>query len=96
MNEYLLLIHNNAKSRATAAEWELFIQGASASGFFAGGSEVGARTLIGNQATANITHQVVGYMRFTTDDRPKLLALLETHPVVRHGGTVELCELPKT
>jgi hypothetical protein len=39
---------------------------------------------------------LAGYMRFDTDDKPRLLQLLAQHPVVVHGGTVELCELPKS
>lgn len=64
--------------------------------FFAGGSKVGARILMGEQTTAKATGHIAGYMRFVADDRARLLTLLATHPVVRHGGTVELCELPKS
>ncbi len=35
-------------------------------------------------------------MRFDSDDKEKLLELLKTHPVVVHGGTVELCEMPES
>ncbi len=36
-------------------------------------------------------------MRFDADDRAKLLELCEQHAqVVRHGGSVELCEMPRT
>jgi hypothetical protein len=30
-------------------------------------------------------------MRFESDDKLVILSLLELHPVVLHGGTVELC-----
>ena len=67
-----------------------------ASGCFRGGSEVGQRIVLGNTQSAESTRHVVGYMRFDADDKPNLLELLQTHPVVRHGGSVELCELPKS
>jgi hypothetical protein len=35
-------------------------------------------------------------MRFDADDKQALLDLLATHPNLVHGGTVELCELPKS
>ena len=35
-------------------------------------------------------------MRFDAEDRAKLLELLKQHPVVLHGGSVELCEMPKS
>ncbi len=35
-------------------------------------------------------------MRFDADDLNALRALLEDHPVVKHGGTIELCEMPKS
>jgi hypothetical protein len=35
-------------------------------------------------------------MRFDSEDKEKLLALVNQHPVILHGGTVELCELPKS
>jgi hypothetical protein len=42
------------------------------------------------------TDHVVGYMRFDSEDRQPILDLLEKHPVLLHGGTVELCELPRS
>ena len=69
---------------------------AHATGSFRGGSEIGQRIVLGNTQSAESTRHVVGYMRFDADDKPNLLELLQTHPVVRHGGSVELCELPKS
>jgi len=39
---------------------------------------------------------VAGYMLFEADDVNKIQRLLELHPVVIEGGTVELCEAPRT
>ena len=96
MPEYLLLIHGNEKTATTAAEWDQFFAAAHASGAFRGGSEVGQRELIGDTTSARPSDHIFGYMRFDTTDKALLLDLLKKHPVVRHGGTVELCELPKS
>ena len=37
-----------------------------------------------------------GHMRFNAHDLEEILTLLHSHPVVVNGGTVEVCELPKT
>ncbi len=96
MTQYLLLIHGNLTSDTTPAEWEAFFIAARQSGFFSGGSEVGRREVIGDLQSAKPTDHIVGYMRFDTDDKQALLDLLKLHPTVLHGGSVELCELPKS
>ena len=96
MMQYLLLIQNNAQSPTTPAEWDRFFAAAQASGMFKGGSALGDRTVVGDTTSAQSTKHIGGYMRFDSDDRAKLLELLKQHPVVLHGGSVELCEMPKT
>ena len=96
MAEYLLLIQGNAKSDATEDEWHQFLVAAQESGVFRGGSEIGERLLIGDADSMKSTDHVAGYMRFDSEDRQQILDLLERHPVVTHGGTVELCELPRS
>jgi hypothetical protein len=51
---------------------------------------------VGDQVSARSSAHIVGYMRFDSDDKQIILDLLNVHPVVLHGGTVELCELPKS
>lgn len=96
MTEYLLLIHGNALSDPSPDEWAAFFQAAEQSGLFRGGSAIGERTILGNAADVRPTDHIVGYMRFDADDKQPLLDLLQTHLVIAHGGTVELCELPET
>jgi hypothetical protein len=96
MKEYILLIQGNTQTPTTEDEWEQFFAAARASGAFRGGSEIGRRETIGDAATARPSDHIVGYMRFDTADKSGLLELLQNHPVVRHGGTVELCELPRS
>ena len=94
--EYILFIHNNADQPATESQWEAFFSAASQSGIFNGGSEIGNSVQIGTKATTLASSSVVGYMHFQTDDINQLHKLLEIHPVYIQGGTLELCEAPKT
>jgi hypothetical protein len=96
MTQYIALIQGNAQTDSTPEEWAAFYSAARRDGLFKGGSEIGPRMLIGNGHSAKSTSHVVGYMRFDTDDKQKLLRLLEQHPVVIHGGSVELCEMPES
>jgi len=97
MTQYILLIQGNTTSATSPEEWDSFFKVAKESGLFKGGSAIGeARIMIGDIQTARSTEQITGYMRFDADDREKLLLLLRQHPVVLHGGTVELCELPRS
>jgi hypothetical protein len=96
MTQYILLIQNNAKSDSTPEEWDAFFAAARLSGLFQGGSQIGKRTVVGNAQSAKSTDHIVGYMRFDSDDQQKILDLLKQHPVVIHGGSVELCEMPES
>lgn len=94
--QYLLLIQYNTTSKSAPAEWDRFFVAAKASGMFLGGSALGERVVVGNPKSAQSTQHIGGFMRFDADDRAKLLELLKQHPVVLHGGSMELCEMPKT
>lgn len=96
MADYILLIQGNETTATTGDEWERFFVAARESGTFRGGSEIGRREMIGDPLTARSTEHIVGYMRFEAEDKGTLVALLALHPVVLHGGSVELCELPKS
>lgn len=96
MNQYILLIQGNAKSATSAEEWERFFTTARDSEMFRGGSEIGNRIVVGDSESAQSSEHIVGYMRFDSEDKAKILDLLKSHPVVMHGGSVELCEMPKS
>ena len=89
--EYILFIHNNASSQASADEWDGFFTKARARGMFVGGSEIASGQMLGAQLLPSITNSVGGFMLFEADDKSALLQLLESHPVLAHGGTMELC-----
>lgn len=91
--QYLALIHADTRSATTPAEWEHFFAVAERSGLFRGGSALGSRLLIGSDPATGPTDTVGGYMRFDAENAAALRALLAEHPVVLHGGTVELCEM---
>jgi hypothetical protein len=95
MTQYILLIHGNAKTEPTPHEWEQFFTTARQSGLFEGGSAIGERVVIGARTAVSSGH-LVGYMRFDAPDKQKLMDLLNGHPVVIRGGSVELCEMPKS
>ncbi len=94
--QYIALIHNNTDSSPGTDEWDRFIDVAIKTGMFKGGSEMGTRRMIGQKMVSETTQSVVGFMRFDSGDPVKLHALLKDHPVVQHGGTIELCEMPKS
>ena len=94
--EYILFIHDNTDTPAKDQDWERFFVLARKSGLFQGGSEIGKRICLGKKQVADTTRSVSGYMRFEADDLEKLKDLLNEHPVLKCGGTLELCELPKS
>jgi hypothetical protein len=96
MTQYILLIQNNVTSQSTQEEWDAFYSLARQSGIFKGGSAIGKREVVGDTATAQSSDFIQGYMTFDTAEKPQILNLLQRHPVVMNGGSVELCELPKT
>lgn len=94
--EYILFVHKNSNRPATQNQWNDFFAAANESGMFNGGSEISPGVKLGAPDIVCASDSVVGYMRFETDDVSKLYQLLELHPVKIQGGTLELCETPKT
>ena len=94
--DYTPLIHKDTDTSPTSDEWNGFIKTAVESGMFKGGSAISARQKLGRKDVVDTTETIGGFMRFDAEDFDDLMALLNDHPVVKHGGTVELCEMPKT
>lgn len=90
----MALIHGDADSAPEPRQWNEFLREAMESGMFQGGSELGGRHQIGSKAAPDSTDTIVGFMRFETDDLARLKQLLQTHPVIQNGGTIELREMP--
>ena len=92
--QYILLIYNNCTTQVTNQEWEIFFTSARKSGLFKGGSEMDNGHKIGRMVGRTDGQGICGYMRFDSDDKGNLLTLLNAHPVIVNGGTVELFEMP--
>ena len=94
--EYITFMHRNTDTGSTREEWDRFFDLARESGFFRGGSAMGKRSTIGDRIVPDVTEHIGGYMRFDTGKLAELIELLKKHPTVVHGGTIEICEMPKT
>lgn len=94
--QYILFIHNNNPAATTTKQWDEFFTAASNSGVFKGGSAIKPGIAWGADIEKNASEDIAGYMLFESDDITRIHRLLKIHPVVVQGGTVELCEAPKT
>lgn len=94
--QYIAFVHANPEATIGSEEWDRFFAAASDAGVFRGGSELGERHAVGTNGVPDSTNTIDGFMRFDTDDLKQLLTLLESHPCIRHGGTIELREMPRS
>lgn len=94
--EYIVLIRNNATSPASSNEWDGFFDRAKSSGMFKGGSALGSAFVMGKEVDEQASSMLGGFMRFDSESTTELKALLETHPVVQAGGSIEVVEMPVT
>jgi hypothetical protein len=94
--QYIALIHRNTDTTPTSAEWDHFFEVAGETGMFKGGSAIGTRHTLGRKTVPDTTQDVGGFMRFDSEHLSQLNKLLESHPVIKHGGTIELCEMPES
>ena len=56
---------------------------------------MGKQWTIGKQADT-LSAGPAGFMRFDAESVDDLLELLEAHPTIQSGGTIEICEILKT
>ena len=76
--------------------WDRFFEVVKESGLFRGGSAIAQRTTSGSGGLPDTTEHIDAYMRFDAESLDALTDLLKQHPTLVHGGTVEICERPKT
>ena len=95
MMQYITFMHANTEVQGSEEEWNEFFARAQASGLFSGGSAMGKRWTVGKTADTR-SDSLAGYMRFDAENIEDLLELLEAHPIIRGGGTIEICEMPKS
>ncbi len=94
MNDYLFLMHNDA--RVTGA-WEPYLARLRAAGNFEGGSAIGGGICVRKTGEAPaLSRQLGGYLRITAASLDDARALLAGNPVYEAGGTIEIRELPRT
>ena len=94
--EYLAIIYNNTDVPSSEREWDDFFILAKESGFFLGGSQVGNnRQIIGKGIESTFGTNIGGYMKFKCNNIGQITKLLNSHPVIINGGSIELIDLPK-
>ena len=91
--EYIVFNYRSASPSSTE-EWSEFLEFARGSGMFRGGSEISRGFIVGPGPDPDITARIEGFMLFETDSPDDLRELLQKHPTVVHGGTVEVCGMP--
>lgn len=94
--QYLALIHKNSTTEPSEEEWRDFFRLARDSGMFKGGSALGGAVAIGNCDNNDSTKTIGGFMRFDSENVNQIEELLKSHPVILHGGSIELREMTKS
>ncbi|EJE54688.1 hypothetical protein PMI14_00405 [Acidovorax sp. CF316] len=100
MNEYILLMHEDAPDTAAANDpqrWADYLARLRATGQFDGGSAIGAgERLRKGQPGQAATGAPSGFIRVRADSMEDAKRFLAGNPVFDAGGTVDLRELPRT
>ena len=98
MNEYILLMHNDARESSgaeTNAAWGRYIEALQQSGRFLGGSAMGGgKCYARSGAPREIAAHLTGFIRVQAESLAAAQKFLEGNPVFENGGTVEIRELP--
>ncbi len=97
MNQYLLLIHNDAPALEDGDLWEPYLDGLRRSGHFDGGSAIGTGFSV-TKAGKNsaVLDQLVGYLVVRAASLDDARRFVVGNPVFEAGGTIEIRELPST
>jgi len=100
MNDYLLLMHNDAQDVAAAdndTAWGRYLGWLRGSGQFDGGSGIGGGVCCKQSGVAgSISAHLTGYLRLRAASIEDARRLLVGNPVFEAGGTVEIRELPRS
>jgi hypothetical protein len=99
MNDYILLMHNDAPGGTGDSDdaWAAYFAKLRQSGAFQGGSAIGGGICASKSSSARaITQHVSGYIRVRAESMDSARELVIGNPVFESGGTVEIRELPKT
>jgi len=99
MNDYLLLMHNDASDGNCdrGDEWAAYFLRLRQTGAFQGGSAIGDGVCLSKTGTVpKITSHLSGYIRVQAESLTEARELVQGNPVFEAGGTVEIRELPKS
>ncbi|MCR6475235.1 YciI family protein [Variovorax sp. ZS18.2.2] len=100
MNEYILLMHQDATDRDAADDpkrWEQYLAQLRSTGHFDGGSSMGRGELFRkDQPSQPAGNDLGGFIRIRAISLESAKQFLAGNPVYEAGGTVEIRELPRT
>jgi hypothetical protein len=99
MNDYILLMHNDAPGQRDREGdgWTAYLGRLQEVGVFQGGSSIGDGLCVRKTGDApEITPQLAGYIKVKAESLTKARELVIGNPVFEAGGTVEIRELPRT
>lgn len=99
MNDYIFLMHNDARDDGHSRDngWAAYIAKLQQSGVFQGGSAIGDGICMSKAGTRpDITTKLSGFIRVQAESLSRAQELVHGNPVFEAGGTVEIRELPKT
>ena len=99
MNEYMLLMHDDARDTDAAGNnehWNSYLAMLRTSKCFDGGSSIGTGTLYRKASSpVEIVGAFTGYLRVRARNLEEASRFLVGNPVFEAGGTVEIRELPR-
>lgn len=97
VNQYLLLVHNDAAGPQDDDSWGPYLDGLQRSGHFDGGSAIGNGVSV-TKAGINsaVLDQLVGYLVVRAESLEDAQRFVIGNPVFEAGGTIEIRELPRT
>jgi hypothetical protein len=100
MTEYILLMHNDAKTEVIDTDeddWVPYLQKLKDGGYFRGGSAIGDGECARKSGTIPpISKHLSGFIRVEAESLSQARSLLAGNPTFEAGGTVEIRELPRT
>lgn len=99
MNDYLLLMHDDATDGAIAnddARWDAYLAALRAGGRFDGGSSIGPGAVHRREGTpAPLSAALGGYIRVRAESLDDARRFLAGNPVYEGGGSIEIRALPR-
>ena len=96
MNDYILLMHDDAPAVPDASRWSTYFAKLRAANAFQGGSSIGEGVCVSKSASVpEVTRHLAGYIRVQAESLSAARELVNGNPVYEAGGTVEIRELPR-